>query len=212
MATVIFLRGCNFRCPYCFNPELVDPNRYQAPISKEEVLRFLAKRKGEIDGVVFTGGEPTINFGLCDFISEIRSLGYRVKLDTNGSRPDLIEDGLNRGLIDYLAVDLKAPLERYNQVCGTMVDTKSITKTIKITIASGIDYEFRTTVVPGLITGEDLMEMTRLIKGAKRWAIQNFVATKTLDSSYQDREPFSDDDMIGFRSLIQGSVSEVIVR
>jgi pyruvate formate lyase activating enzyme len=212
IATVIFLRGCNFRCPYCFNPELIDPERYSEPVSKDEVLHFLAQRKGKIDGVVITGGEPTLNSGLYDLVKEIRSLKLRIKIDTNGSRPDVIEQGLADGLIDFLAVDLKGPLKRYNQICGTVVDTDLIQESIQITLNSGIDYEFRTTMVPGMIAGDDLYQMSELIRGAECWVLQNYVPSKTLDPSFMDKQPYDDEEMERFKSRIRGQVKKVIVR
>ncbi len=212
IAAVVFLRGCNFRCPYCFNPELVDPARYSDPIPEEELFALLNRRVGKLDGVVITGGEPTINPDLLSFIKRIKELGYLVKLDTNGSRPDLIQTAIEEDLIDYIALDLKAPFDKYHLAAGITVDIGAIRTTIELLTRSGIDHEFRTTVLPDLITESDLIAIGGIIKGARRWAIQNFQPTKVLDPSYQNRSPYTEAELERFKEKLKGYVLEIEIR
>jgi len=183
VAAVLFTVGCNFRCPFCHNPELVLPGRVRdlPLLSQEEVLRVLAERKGFLDGLVLTGGEPTLQPDLREFVAEVKRLGLLVKLDTNGSRPDVLEDLLAAGLVDYLAMDVKAPLSRYSELAGVPVDRSAIGRSIRLVRERAPDYEFRTTVAPTL-TWEDLQAIARGIAGARRYVLQPFVVPqgKTL--------------------------------
>ena len=144
-SAVIFTQGCNFRCSYCHNPELVYENLFGVPVREEEVFAFLEQRKNILDGVVITGGEPTLQPDLADFILKIKSKGYFVKLDTNGSNPDIISRLLNKRLLDFIAMDIKAPLDKYKSVCGVKINIQNIRKSIEIIKKSNIPFEFRTT-------------------------------------------------------------------
>ncbi|MDD5077645.1 MAG: anaerobic ribonucleoside-triphosphate reductase activating protein [Candidatus Omnitrophica bacterium] len=147
VAAVIFTQGCNFRCPYCHNSHLVYPERFEEGISFEEILSFLEKRRGLIEGVVFCGGEPTLQEDLAEKILEVRSLGYAVKLDTNGSRPEILAEVLP--FLDYLAMDIKAPFgPEYETVCGVKTDDRDVRRSMLLVRAAGVSYEFRTTVDP----------------------------------------------------------------
>lgn len=194
ISAVVFTQGCNFRCPFCHNPELVDPERYEDLIPEAEILSFLQRRRGRLDAVVITGGEPTMHPGLVPFIIRLRAMGFQVKLDTNGALPDPIGEMLDRKLLDYVAMDLKAPLERYSEVTKTKTDQQRIQRSISLIMGSGVDYEFRTTAVKSLLSPADIELIGRLIPGAKRFVLQKFVPTKTLDrnclgeSSYTDGE------------------------
>jgi pyruvate formate lyase activating enzyme len=195
ISAVVFTQGCNFRCPFCHNPELVDPGRFEGLIPEKEILSFLEKRKGRLDAVVITGGEPTLQPGIIPFILLIKAMGYLIKLDTNGAMPDLLEEMLDRKLLEYVAMDIKAPLDRYGKVTQSNTDPQRIRRSISLIMGSGVDYEFRTTAVRSLLDPADLEEIGRLIPGAKRFVLQKFVPTKTLDRDYLGEQPYSDGEL-----------------
>ena len=195
ISAVVFTQGCNFRCPFCHNPELVDPERFEDLIPEAEILSFLQRRRGRLDAVVITGGEPTMHPELVPFIIQLRAMGFQVKLDTNGALPDRLEEMLDRKLLDYVAMDLKAPLERYGEVTKTKTDEQRIRKSISLIMGSGVDYEFRTTAVKSLLGPADLEQIGRLIPGAKRFVLQKFVPTKTLDRDYLGESSYTDGDL-----------------
>ncbi len=195
ISAVVFTQGCNFRCPFCHNPELVDPQRFMDLIPEKEILSFLEKRKGRLDAVVITGGEPTMQPELIPFILHLKAMGYLIKLDTNGTHPDLLAEMLDKKLLDYVAMDIKAPLERYGAVTRTNTDHDRIRRSISLIMGSGTDYEFRTTAVKSLLAPEDLEEIGRLIPGAKRFVLQKFVPTKTLDRDFLGKPSYSDGEL-----------------
>lgn len=195
ISAIVFTQGCNFRCPFCHNPELVDPERFEGLIPEAEILSFLEKRKGRLDAVVITGGEPTLQPELIPFVIHLKAMGYLIKLDTNGARPEVLEDMLGRGLLDYVAMDIKAPMERYGEVTKTKADTQRILRSISLIMESGVDYEFRTTAVKSLLEPQELEEIGRLIPGARRFVLQKFVPTKTLDRNYLNEPTYSDGEL-----------------
>ena len=162
ISAVVFTRGCNFRCPFCHNPELVDPERFTDLIPEPEILSFLEKRRGRLDAVVITGGEPTLQPELLPFVIHLRAMGYRIKLDTNGALPEVIEEMLGRRLLDYIAMDIKAPLGKYGEATGVKADGRRITRSISLIMGSGIEYEFRTTAVRSFLAPPDFEEIGRL--------------------------------------------------
>ena len=182
VAAVLFTAGCNFRCPFCYNAELVLPEKTRELrlTGVEEVLRVLEERRGFLDGVVITGGEPTLQSGLRGFIREVGRLGLLVKLDTNGSRPEVLEDLLAAGLVDYVAMDVKAPPARYSELAGVPADLSAIERSIRLVRERAPDYEFRTTVAPGLVA-EDIREIAALLAGSRRWFLQPFVVPEGKD-------------------------------
>jgi pyruvate formate lyase activating enzyme len=181
ICTILFAQGCNFRCPYCHNPQLVAPELYDDPLRQERIFDFLLQRRGKLDAVTISGGEPTLQPGLTAFIRRIKDLSFAVKLDTNGSRPDVLRELISGELLDFIAMDLKAPLARYADVVGTPVATDAIRESIRLIMESGVEYEFRTTWVPGLLSPGDLTEMAQAVQGAARYVIQRFVPDRTLD-------------------------------
>lgn len=195
ISAVVFTQGCNFRCPFCHNPELVDPERFANRIPEPDILAFLEKRKGRLDAVVITGGEPTLQSELIPFTIHLKAMGYLIKLDTNGALPDVLENMLGRRLIDYLAMDIKAPLERYGEITKTKTDVERIRRSISLIMGSGVDYEFRTTAVRSLLGLQELEAIGRLIPGAKRFVLQKFVPTKTLDRNYLGESSYSDGEL-----------------
>lgn len=175
VAATVFVGGCNFRCPFCQNGDLVLKRESQPLLEKSEVLEFLKKRKGVLEGVCITGGEPTLEKGLEGFVREIKEMGYLVKLDTNGSRPEVIHRLVEAQLLDYIAMDIKNSLERYGETAGVLyVDTGRIRESIGLIKGSGMDYEFRTTVVKELHGEEELAAIGREIKGAKAYFLQSY--------------------------------------
>lgn len=187
IAAIVFTVGCNFRCGYCHNPELITGG---AKI--EEVFEFLKTRQGKLDGVVITGGEPCLQKDLPEFIKQVKELGFAVKLDTNGSFPEMLEKVLPD--LDYVAMDIKAPLEKYSQIVNVDVDTSKILKSIEILKNGGVDYEFRTTVVKSQLSFEDFEKIGQLIQGAPRYYLQKFVASKILDKSLENEKTYSTEE------------------
>ncbi len=212
ISAVVFTQGCNFRCPFCHNPELVDPERFANRIPEPEILAFLEKRKGRLDAVVITGGEPTLQSELIPFTIHLKAMGYLIKLDTNGALPDVLEDLLGRGLIDYLAMDIKAPLERYGEITKTKTDVERIRRSISLIMGSGVDYEFRTTAVRSLLGLQELEAIGRLIPGAKRFVLQKFVPTKTLDRDYLGESSYSDAELKTVVEKLAGVVRKATQR
>lgn len=187
IAAIVFTMGCNFRCGYCHNPELING---EAKI--EDVFEFLKTRQGKLDGVVITGGEPCLQKDLPEFIKQVKELGFAVKLDTNGSFPEMLEKVLPD--LDYVAMDIKAPLEKYSQIVNVDVDTSKILKSIEVLKNGGVDYEFRTTVVKSQLSYEDFEKIGQLIQGAPRYYLQRFEASKILDKSLENEKTYSTEE------------------
>lgn len=171
VAAVVFTQGCNFRCRYCHNPELVYPHLLQDSMPTEDVMSFLRRRRGTLEGLVITGGEPTLHAGLTDFMAEVKALGYKIKLDTNGTKPEVLQEAIERQLVDFVAMDLKAPLEKYSQITGVEFDPKIIQKSIDLIVASGLPYEFRTTYDKEVLTDADIQAISDSIQG-KNYRVQ----------------------------------------
>ena len=212
ISAVIFTQGCNFRCPYCHNPELVDAERYCDSIPMDEVYSFLEKRSGKLDGVVITGGEPTLQPGIMSLMRRVKSMGYLVKLDTNGSRPKIIQDALDQDLLDYVAMDIKAPWDKYSLVVGSLVNITHIKKSITLIMNSGIANEFRTTLVGSLLDPKDVLNIARVIHGARLYVLQKFVSSKHVDSSYARKSAFTDEQMNKLVPQLDQYVSKCITR
>jgi len=208
VACTVFLIGCNFRCPFCYSSELVLPEKIksQPRISEKEFFDFLKKRKGLLEGVVICGGEPTLNKDLPDFVKKIKKLGYRVKIDTNGSNPEMLKELIKKKLLDYVAMDIKASLrsQEYERVVGVKTDLEKIKKSIGIIKNSGIDYEFKTTVVPTIHTKEDIIKIAKAIAPAKKYFLQNFRAEKTINPKFEKIKPYSKDFLLEIKEKIAG--------
>ena len=175
VACTLFTAGCNFRCPFCHNAMLVLPEQIEeAKISQDEVMSFLKKRVGMLDGVAITGGEPLLHADLPELLREIKSLGYKIKLDTNGSKPKLLREIVEAGLVDRVAMDIKNDPEQYMLTVGCKVDMKAIEQSKDYLLSGVIDYEFRTTVVKGIHTKESLVAAAKWISGAKEYYLQQF--------------------------------------
>ncbi|NPV41429.1 MAG: anaerobic ribonucleoside-triphosphate reductase activating protein [Anaerolineae bacterium] len=169
---ILFTRGCNFRCPYCHNPELVWPEQYAPEISLEGVLDFLRQRRGLLEAVTLTGGEPTLQADLPAVARAIKEMGFALKLDSNGSRPDRLRELIEAGLVDYVAMDVKAPLSQYARVCGADVSVEPIYESIALLLRGRVAYEFRTTVDRALLSEADLFEIGKMIRGAEKFFLQ----------------------------------------
>lgn len=198
IACVVFLSICNFRCPWCYSSELVLPLKIaqQPKISEKEFFDFLRQRKGLLEGVVICGGEPTINKDLPQFIKKIKNLGFSVKLDTNGSNPKMLKDLIDTKLIDYVAMDIKTSPESpvYANIMQEGIKMEDIKKSVEILKNSSVDFEFRTTVVPGIQKKEDFAEIAKWIGGKNvKYYLQNFRPEKTIDPEFEKVQPFKEE-------------------
>lgn len=214
ISAIVFTQGCNFRCQFCYNPMLVWPlkvgkskyaqdficengqatgqHKVHPEIKEDDFFVFLRSRAGKLDAVAITGGEPCLQKDLPEFIAKIKKLGFLVKLDTNGSRPEILTGLLREKLIDYIAMDLKAPAEKYEAAAGGKVDFNLIKKSVKIIRQSGLPYEFRTTIVPLLLNKDDLAEVGIIIKGADKWYLQHFKSGVDLvNQDLKGRVPYN---------------------
>ena len=155
-AAIVFTQGCNFRCRYCHNPELIYPHLFTEPMPEEEIESFLQRRKGTLEGVVVSGGEPTLHEDLPQFLSHLKSLGYKTKLDTNGSRPEVLKNLIDNKLIDFIAMDLKAPLDKYALITGVEANSTVIRQSMDLILQSGLAYQFRTTYDKEVLDDNDI--------------------------------------------------------
>ena len=212
ISAIAFTQGCNFRCPYCHNPELVDPDLYGECLSEEEVVSFLERRKGKLEAVTITGGEPTIYHDLIDFIKCVRKIGYLIKLDTNGSYPEVLEQLIRSRLVDYIAMDMKGPLHKYKMVTKSKIDVDKIRQSIEMIMKSGVPYEFRTTIPKSLLQEDDLLEMGKILRNASCYILQQFVPTKTLDKQFLKHKAYSQEEMENFREKLKKDVPGVRLR
>ncbi len=213
VTAIIFLAGCNFRCGFCHNKDLVlnSASLPQIPFSK--VLTHLKSRKKWIDAVEITGGEPAIHKDkVIEILSALKREGFITKVDTNGSVPDFISELNTRKLVDYWSMDVKASFENYSDVVRAEVIVDNIRESIKLIMESGVDYEFRTTVIPTIHTSEEVASIGEQIKGAKRYFIQSFAPNNTLDVKFMNIEPFSEEELLKFEKIAQQYVEEVQIR
>lgn len=217
VAAIVFTQGCNFRCGYCHNPSLlayppieeglksvisgcgINSKTHLHHTSKREnardFLSFLQTRIGKLDGVVITGGEPTLQSGLYDFIKEIKQMGFEVKLDTNGTNPQIIKHLIKDNLLDYIAMDIKAPIEKYDLITNVKINKNNILKTIELIKNNKIDYEFRTTVLKSQLSYDDFNQIGQMIKGAKRYYLQKFVPSEILDKKLLKEQTYTDNEL-----------------
>lgn len=212
ICAIVFTQGCNFRCQYCHNPELVKPSLFGKTIPEEEILSFLEKRKGKLDAVEITGGEPTLQKDLVDFMQRIKEMGYLVKLDTNGSNPEILEIIINHELVDYIAMDIKAPLEKYKEVTHSVISPEKIKRSIRVIMNSDIKYEFRTTVVKSQLSKEDIINIGKLIEGAELYILQKFIPSKTLDPNFLNEKTYSDGELGSLKKKLEKFVCRCLVR
>lgn len=214
VSCVLFAAGCNFDCPYCHNPQLVRGNGGVASIEESEVLDFLAARRGFLDGVVISGGEPALQDDLVEFCERIREMGYPIKLDTNGSRPRMIEELIKRGAVDYVAMDLKTDPEGYAPLIQKKMDPESIVESVHLIMDSGLDYEFKTTCVKPLINETVIGTICRIIQNARLYVLQQYHPAEILHPEFFEAADrlFSDQALERLRSAAAPWVRECIVR
>ncbi|EKD58805.1 MAG: hypothetical protein ACD_56C00048G0006 [uncultured bacterium] len=213
IATTIFTVGCSFRCGFCHNPELVLPEKFPEMNEMEkEFFEHLEKRKGKLEGVCITGGEPTIQPDIVEFIRKIKEMGYLVKLDSNGSNPNVLEKIIQEGLADYIAMDIKSSPEKYSQVVGLKVDVEKIKKSVKMIMESGLPYEFRTTVVPGVHSEKDFDEIADWIKGAKSYYLQEYRNAEIIDAKLKGLIRGKVLDLEKIKTSIESRIEKVDIR
>ncbi|MEN1761878.1 anaerobic ribonucleoside-triphosphate reductase activating protein [Anoxynatronum sibiricum] len=210
LSTVLFSKGCNFRCPYCHNAELLEGEGED--LDQKQLLEELARRAHLIDAVVFSGGECTLTDDLYDLVVEVRKLGYLIKIDTNGTNPELLERLLKEGLVDYVAMDIKAPPERYEAVAGVPMDEAVINRSIELIRTHLKQYEFRTTVCQELLSREDLLAIAYWLKGSKRYVLQNFRDSKNVLAGKGCFHPYKESFLKSVRDEMKQWFEEVIIR
>jgi len=211
VACTIFTAGCNLRCPFCHNAFLVTQTDKNEEFSKIEILEFLKKRKGILDGVCISGGEPLLNDDIFDFIREIKKIGLVVKLDTNGTFPERLKKAVNEKIVDYVAMDIKNTSEKYPQTVGIdAFDISPINESIDFLLLNNVDYEFRTTVVKEFHTIEDIENIAKRISGAKKYFLQAFIDSGNLIG--RNLHACSSEEMNRFKEIAQQYVVDVSVR
>jgi len=217
-ACILFTVGCNFRCGFCHNSQFVLPEEiksYQAShlIPEEKFFNFLKSRVGLLDGVVVSGGEPTLQSDLILFLEKVKKLGFLVKLDTNGTNFQVLEKCLEKNLLDYIAMDVKASSEKYNELAGVVVDVSEIEKSRDLLMGSGIDYEFRTTVISEFHDDNEMERIGGFCKNAKRFTIQNFRNEKVLDPKFQGFSGFEKEYLRRFQKIVKKyEIEDVVVQ
>ncbi|MDI9528837.1 MAG: anaerobic ribonucleoside-triphosphate reductase activating protein [Candidatus Cloacimonadota bacterium] len=210
LAAIIFTQGCNFRCPYCHNPRLVDPQRYGKRISNSKIVEFLQKRLGRLDSVSITGGEPTLQKDLIPFIRMLKKMGYKIKLDTNGSHPEVIEELVAEDLVDYWAMDLKAPAQLYRILTRSEIDMRDILSSMRLLRESGKGYEFRTTFFDLLFTWDDIADIRALLKPGDKFCLQECRYKVTLDNLQPGKEKTGLSEA-AYRSLMDHPQSQSLI-
>lgn len=211
LACTVFLPGCNLRCPFCHNACLVLPEQIQpAAISCEELLAFLSKRVGKLDGVCISGGEPTLYPDLPELISSIRQLGFSVKLDTNGTNPQMLKTLLQDGLLDYVAMDIKNSPDRYLQTCGGVDVLDSVKKSVDLLMSANVAYEFRTTMCKPLHDEETMQSIGQWLRGAKQYFLQAFVDSGNLVG--QGIFPFTEAEMLALQHVVRKDIPNTQIR
>lgn len=219
ISCVVFLNKCNMRCPYCHNPELVlDNYEKEFPdIGVEEFMEFLDKKRKWIDGVCITGGEPTLHSGLLEFTKMIKKKGLLVKLDTNGTNPNMIEEAINQNIVDFIAMDIKNTLSKYSKTVNMNVNIENIKKSISIIIEAGkdnkIDYEFRTTILPKHIGEKEIILIGEMLRGAKKYVLQQFHKQDSLiDDSFKNEKIYNYSELNKFKEILEKYIQKVEIR
>ncbi|MFH1837246.1 MAG: anaerobic ribonucleoside-triphosphate reductase activating protein [Candidatus Omnitrophota bacterium] len=211
LAAVVFLQGCNFRCGYCQNVSLLAAEGAPGP-TEDEILEFISARKKVLEGVVVTGGEPTIHDDLEKLIVKIKKTGLKVKLDTNGSDPKTLQKLIHKGLLDYLAIDIKTSLPKYHLVVNEKELIDKVERSIRLVLLSTVPYELRTTCVPGIVNEEDFRLIGEFVRGAKKYCLQQFKPDITHEKAFQKVKPYSKKEIEHLASVIGEYVEEVEIR
>ncbi|MDP2691290.1 MAG: anaerobic ribonucleoside-triphosphate reductase activating protein [bacterium] len=214
LAALIFTQGCNMACGYCHNPDMIPMNRLEVidpELDPERILDFLSRRKGMLDGVVISGGEATLQKDLRSYINKIKAMGFLVKLDTNGSNPGVLKEMFARGLLDYVAMDIKFSPSGYRKYCP-LISEDHILDSINQIRRSGIEYEFRSTVLPFYHNQEEIRAMGKMIQGAQRWYLQNFRSLKTLSKRLGKERSFSSEELKKLQQIASAYAKGVEIR
>ena len=210
-AAILFTGDCNFRCPFCQNAPLVLSSSSEPVIAEDEIFSFLKKRKGMLEGVVVTGGEPTLQSDLIPFLGRLKTLGYLVKLDTNGYRPDVLEKAMESGYVDYVAMDIKTSLDEYPVVAGIKdLDVSRIERSVELLKSGAVDYEFRTTVVEPLHHKENFEKIGELLKGCRRYYLQSFVDSGNIIG--KNCFPPSQEQLKNYLKTVSNYIESVSIR
>ncbi len=213
LAATVFTVGCSFRCPFCHNPGLVLNSQFTAHnVLEKEFLDFLKKRQGKLEGVCITGGEPTIQPDLVNFIQKIKRLGFLVKLDTNGTRPDVLKKLLDLKLLDFVAMDIKNQLKKYDQTTGVKGDKERIKLSVDLIRNSRVPYEFRTTVVPGIHMEKDFLAIAEWISGTRNYYLQEYRELKILDPKLKKKTKGKKIDLEKIKTKIEKYFGQVGIR
>ncbi|MBI9094383.1 MAG: anaerobic ribonucleoside-triphosphate reductase activating protein [Sphaerochaeta sp.] len=212
VACTVFLGGCNFRCPFCHNPDLVFASEPEAGIPEQEFFSFLSQRKGFLDGVCITGGEPMLERELVPFIQKIKEMGLLVKLDTNGSFPDRLQHLVENHLVDYVAMDIKNSKEHYGATIGIPTyDTTKVEQSVALLMEGTVSYEFRTTLVREYHTDEDIKAMGAWLSGCRAYFLQSFVDSGNLLGN-EPMHAFSQDEIARFKNLLKSTMEAIFIR
>lgn len=213
VACTVFLGGCNFRCPFCHNSALISEKSYPEEIAEDVFFDFLKKRKGVLDGVCVTGGEPLCGKDTEEFLTKIKQAGFAIKLDTNGSYPDRLENIVKSGLADYVAMDIKNSRKNYGKAIGIKnYDTSAVEKSVSFLLQNNIPYEFRTTIVKGIHETFDIYDIASWICGAEKYFLQTYVKSDGVLDKEQDFSPFSPEEAENFKEIVSRTVNTVGIR
>jgi pyruvate formate lyase activating enzyme len=210
ICSIIFTSPCNFKCPFCHNFSLIEIN--ENTIDEETVLFEIEKRKNFIEAVEITGGEPTLQNDLEEFLSKIKKLNLKIKIDTNGYLPEKLKNIIKTDLVDYISMDIKSSPEKYSLACGVKIDFERIKKSIEVIMNSKVEYEFRTTCVPGLVNAEDIMKIGEMINGAELYVLQQYDNKNVLFDSYKKILPYSENQIKEFMKIAEKFVKKVKVQ
>jgi pyruvate formate lyase activating enzyme len=210
IASVIFVGGCSFRCGYCYNPDLVlNPNDIP-DISEKEIFDYIESKKTFIDGVCITGGEPCIYPELIDFCKKLKDCGFLVKINTNGSRPEILKELIEKNVVDKISMDIKSSFDNYDEVAGVEVDKDKIKESIRLIMNSGIDYSFNTTAIPGLVDKKEIFKIAKMIKGAKKYNINDFQSDKELvGKDLEKSKTFSKEELEKLKKIAEEYLNKV---
>ncbi len=212
IAAVVFTLGCNFRCPYCHNPNILTAVSTNKLFDEAAVFDFLKTRKGKIDAVVVSGGEPTLQKDLGDFFKKLKELGFLTKLDTNGSSPKILEYLIKEELLNYVAMDIKAPIEKYKEIARVNIDTNNILKSIGILKNSKIGYEFRTTTVKSQLSFEDFENIGKMLCCTENYYLQKFKPDITLNPDFAKEKTYSDEEFLKIKTMLLKYIKNVYIR
>jgi pyruvate formate lyase activating enzyme len=213
LVSILFLGGCNYRCPFCQNYPLLVEEDPEREVAWDEVARHLKNKKQWIDGMVVSGGEPLLHPEVFDLCTRIKELGFPVKMDTNGSLPYVLMELVERRLVDYVAMDIKTALdERYSKACGLKVETGLVERSIDFLMKGRLDYEFRTTLVPGLVGKPEISSIVKRIKGARKYALQQFVPDNARLEAFRKKIPLNQLQLQELADIVRPQVKELVIR